>query len=499
MILGVSVGWLEIVDIISRWVFIFCLSYYLIINLQWYNYSLHRVVTKHHKQRWHLIHFLLPICVFLISGFYQQNIIFYLYLYLIQVPLLGIWTLKIDKKLVFTRRVTRFFVICFAFMAFNEILTFISNNFNHNLRFLYLLPLVFGCIFSRLYENILLNRYTQMAKEKLAKMSSLKIIAITGSFGKTSIKNFISQILQKKYNVYASPRSVNTLKGLIEDINKNLDTDIEIYIAEAGARQKGDIKEISFLLQHQYAIIGEVGNQHIEYFKTFEKILQTKFELLDSKHLLKAFVYDKNPLTYVDDDKKALIHPYSNQLRNILATLEGTSFEMQIGDVWYPFETKILGEFNIVNISVAILVAHTFDIPIVEIQKSVLNLQPIPHRLNLLTVNQKVILDDSFNGNLKGMLEGIRLCTLYAKRKVIVTPGLVESDEDSNIKLAKAIDDVFDIVIITGELNSKILAQNIQKSQKIILKDKTQLENILKASTAENDLIFFANDAPNYI
>ncbi|PAF47677.1 UDP-MurNac-pentapeptide presynthetase MurF [Helicobacter sp. 12S02232-10] len=495
--------WLNIIDSVSRWIFILCISYYLITNLQWYNYSLYRVITKHHKRRWHFIHFVLPICVFLIAGLYEKNVIFYFYLYFIEIPLLTLWALKLDKKLIFTKRVIRFFAICFAFVAFNELLTLISKNFDQNLRFLYLLPLVFGYIFSKLYESLLLNRYTKIAKDKLAMMTSitsLKIIAITGSFGKTSIKNFLYQILQNKFNVYASPRSVNTLKGLIEDVNKNLDFGTEIYIAEAGARQKGDIKEIAFFLQHHYAVIGEIGKQHIEYFKTFENILETKLELLESKRLKKALIYDKNPIPKpIMDEKKSLIQTYPNKIKNISATLDGTSFEMELDGSWHKFETKVLGEFNVVNISAAILIAHIFKIPIQDIQKSVSRLQSVPHRLNLLSVNQKTIIDDSFNGNFKGMLEGIRLASLYPKRKIIVTPGLVESDEISNIELAKAIDAVFDIAIITGELNSKILSNHIQKPQKIILKDKTQLENILKASTHQEDLILFANDAPSYI
>lgn len=487
-------------DLISRWIFIFCISYYLITNLQWYNYSIYRVISKHHKKRWHFIHFILPVCVFLFSGFLKQDIIFYIYLYFIQIPLLILWIFKLDKKLIFTKRVIRFFLICFAFMAFNEILILVYKNFDQKYRVLYFLPLIFGYIFSTLYEGLLLNRYIQVAKDKLKLMSSLKIIAITGSFGKTSIKNFVFQILQDKYRVYASPRSVNTLKGLIEDINKNLDSNIEIYVAEAGAREKGDIKEISCLLNQDYGIIAEIGKAHIEYFKTFDNILNTKFELLESKNLKKAFVYEKNPTPKnILKDKLSLITPYPKNIKNIKATLEGTYFEMEIENKNYEFETQILGEFNALNISVAILVAFELKVPIGDIIKSVKKLHPIPHRLNKLVVNEKVILDDSFNGNLKGMLEAVRLASLHPHRKIIITPGLVESDEESNITLAKRINEVFDIAIITGELNSKILAQNIKKPQKIVLKDKTQLESILKSSTHEGDLILFANDAPSYI
>ena len=84
-------------------------------------------------------------------------------------------------------------------------------------------------------------------------------------------------------------------------------------------------------------------------------------------------------------------------------------------------------------------------------------------------------------------------------KKIIVTPGIVENSITNNVKLAILIDEVFDIAIITGELNSKILAQNISNAQKIIIKDKMDLNNILSKFCNDGDLILFANDAPSYI
>ena len=97
------------------------------------------------------------------------------------------------------------------------------------------------------------------------------------------------------------------------------------------------------------------------------------------------------------------------------------------------------------------------------------------------------------------MLEAIRLSSLYEGRKVIITPGLVESRDELNEQLAKSIDKVFNIAIITGELNSNILKNHIFKAQKIILKDRSNIENILKSVSQEGDLLLFANDAPSYI
>ena len=97
------------------------------------------------------------------------------------------------------------------------------------------------------------------------------------------------------------------------------------------------------------------------------------------------------------------------------------------------------------------------------------------------------------------MLEAIRLASLHNGKKIIVTPGLIEISKEANIKLAEAIDKVFDLVIITGELNANTLRTYIHHAQKILLKDKSNIEHILKSTTDSGDLILFANDAPSYI
>ena len=491
-------NWVLIFNFLTCWIFSLSISYYLMINLQWYNYSFYRVFTKHHKFLWHIFYFFAPTLLFIITGFYTSQIVFYgfsILFYFLFFPYLLLWIINLDKKLQFTRRVKTFFGILFLFLLLHQITSIILKATFHSITFI--IPVVLAFFISSWYEKILFNRYLALAKSKVNHLKDLKIIAVTGSFGKTSIKNFLEQILSVQYQVYATPRSVNTIKGIVSDVNENLQKNIQIYIAEAGARQKGDIKEIAQLLNPHYAIIGEIGAQHIEYFKTIENITQTKFELLESKRLQKAFIYQANPLP--QDIQKNKVTLYPDQLKDTEATLDKTSFSLKIDGVFYPFETNVLGTFNIANLSVAILMAHELKIPIPTIQKIISNIKPIPHRLQKSVARGKIILDDSFNGNLNGMLEAIRIASLYEGRKIIITPGLVESDLQSNIALAKAIDEVFDLAIITGDLNSKILSNHIKNPQKIILKNKSQLENILLTSTHKGDLLLFANDAPNFI
>lgn len=490
-----------ILEILSFTLFALLLSYYLYTNLQWYSYKLKRVVINHHKWHWHILYFILPL-----SLYYFIDTLFLIYFYLAYLPSMFMWYKRLDKKLIFTSRVQRFFALFALFLLLESILCL---NIDECQIFSILLPLIFALAISHTLESILLKKYTKIAKNKLHSLDSMKIITITGSFGKTSLKNFTAQILSSRYKVYATPRSVNTFAGVVADINRSLSAFTEIYIVEAGARVGGDIEEISQLVEHHYAILGKIGEQHIEYFKTIENITNTKCEIFGSNRLKKAFIYDenlglKNFWEAVSRSSQLFAKSgeydlFPGEIREKSATLEGLSFELKIEDRFVKFECDLLGEFNISNISAAIFVALEFGIEIDEIISCVKALKPIPHRLQKMVQNGKTIIDDSYNGNIDGMLEGIRLSSLHKGRKVIVTPGLVESNDEQNIELAKNIDRVFDLAIITGELNSKILSSNIQKIQKIILKDKKSLENVLKGSTREGDLILFANDAPSYI
>ncbi|WP_066356004.1 Mur ligase family protein [Aliarcobacter skirrowii] len=459
---------------------IFALSWYLILNLQWYNYKLQRVVLNHHKKIWHLFYFIFPLALWIVlKEIYFAPI---LILYLIA---LYFWAKKLDRSLVYTKRVQRFFIILTIILIFGYF-------FASKIYFLFAIFLTI--LLSNLTEKLMFNFYKKIAKRRLNSIKDLKIVAITASYGKTSIKNFLYHILKNHFNTYKTPRSVNTIAGLVLDVNMDLPSNTQIYIAEAGARVKGDIKTIANFLEPQICVVGTIGEQHIEYFKSLENIQNTKKELLSSKRLEKAFVHKSA------DAKESLnIDIFPKNLEILDSSLDGIRFSFEINDKKEEFFAPILGSFNAINLSAVILVANYLKIDIKSIKDSLKTLPQVEHRLQKIEANGKVIIDDSFNGNFEGMMEAFNLCKTYSGRRVIITPGLVESTIEANKKIALKIDEVFDFVILTGSLNIEVLSQNIDKNKIFILKDKSQMQNILASSTKSGDLILFANDAPNFI
>lgn len=475
-----------VVSFVTNVLFVTVLGWYLITNLQWYDYKISRVILKHHKPWWHVFYFLIPFVAYHTTG--QFFVIFF---YFAVIPSMLLWYKRLDKKLVLTWRVKRFLILLISLTLFQDVLCTLKDACQTYGVFM---PLALAYIGSVMVEKFLFLTYKKEAKSKLTKMKDLQIVAITGSYGKTSIKNFVAQILSKKFKVYATPRSVNTLGGIMGDVNNALPEDTEIYVCEAGARQRGDIYDITTFIEPQTVVVGKVGEAHIEYFKSLKNIIATKLEIMQSPRLERAFVHSS-----VTDEPHDKVTFFGKDILNVNATLDGINFDLDIDGEVLKFHTDILGEFQTMNIAVAVKIAKHFGMSNEEIVKAVARLEPVEHRLQMIKAGGKIILDDGYNGNIDGMLEGIRLCSLHEGRKVIVTPGLVESTNELNLKLIEAINEVFDIVIVTGALNAQLFEKNLKVHNKIMLANKAVLTEVLGSQTKAGDIILFANDAPNFI
>jgi UDP-N-acetylmuramoyl-tripeptide--D-alanyl-D-alanine ligase len=179
----------------------------------------------------------------------------------------------------------------------------------------------------------------------------------------------------------------------------------------------------------------------------------------------------------------------------VKATLEGTSFTLD----GIEYKAAILGAFNAINLAAAVQIAKELGLTTEEIQEGLATLQPVAHRLQRIDAGGKVILDDSFNGNIDGMMASFDLAESYQGRKVLITPGLVEVDDTLNVEVAQRANSVFDKVIVTGDLNYPIFKEHVDAGKLGKLESKAQMEQMLIEETRAGDLILFANDAPSFI
>lgn len=143
----------------------------------------------------------------------------------------------------------------------------------------YLLTTFFAIFISNLIEKLLLKKYIKQATQKLIKYNP-NVIAITGSCGKTSVKNYIYECLNDELILYKSPKSYNTLVGLLITINNNLRSYDNTFILEMGLSHKNDIKKITKVIIPNISIITEILPSHLETMKTIDNIIDEKMQII---------------------------------------------------------------------------------------------------------------------------------------------------------------------------------------------------------------------------
>ncbi|OQX76342.1 MAG: UDP-N-acetylmuramoylalanyl-D-glutamyl-2, 6-diaminopimelate--D-alanyl-D-alanine ligase [Epsilonproteobacteria bacterium 4484_65] len=484
---------LQLVNSLFYALFILAMGYYFITNLQWYSYKLNRVLFHHTKTWWHFVYFLIPFAFYMLVSYTSDYGFVVVIAYL---ALLFQWYRGLDKPLVFTGRVKRFFAAMLLFAIF------IAVALNH---FTVIIPIFLAYFISLFIEKMLFNGFKVKAEKKIEAMENLTVVGITASYGKTSIKNYVEHLLKAKYKTYATPRSVNTLGGVMKDVNDDLPEDTEVYVVEMGARGEGDIAEITTFVNPHYVIVGKIGPAHIEYFKTMENIRNTKMEILQTNRLKEAWIHESamvkpesNIHTFGENanlDIRANIPAPKYVIEDVEATLDATSFTLD----GVRYSASILGAFNAMNLAAAVLVAKTLGLSDEQIQEGLSTLKAVDHRLQRIDAGGKVILDDSFNGNIDGMMASFDLASTYKGRKVVITPGLVEVDDELNVQVAKKANEVFDVVVVTGDLNYTIFKEHVDPDKLVKLASKAEMEEMLVEQTAVGDLILFANDAPSFV
>ena len=423
-----------------------------------------------------------------------------------------------DKnKLVFTKRIIRFYIFLTILSFF---LFFLVNFYIKNIYLkIFFFFLIFLCLplcivivhyISLPVELLIKQYYISKAIRKLKKKKIIKI-GITGSFGKTSTKNILKEILEKKYKVCASPKNYNTEMGLSKTILEYLD-DHNILIAEMGARHKGDIKILAKMVEPDYGIITTIGPQHLETFKSLETIEDTKFELAENLKQDGVMIFngDSNSTKKLYDrfdGKKYLVCDKNgfSYAEDIEINSRGSKFKLYIDGKQFDIETELLGKCNIDNIVTASTVAYLLEVPREDIENAVKELQPTKHRLEIIKNNACTVIDDSYNSNIIGCKEALDTLNMFKGKKIVITPGMVElgnEQSEINFKFGGMIADVADYIIIMNNVNkneilSGAIAHNFKKENIFFAETRKKQKELLEKIVSKDCVILFENDLPD--
>lgn len=425
------------------------------------------------------------------------------------------------KPLVITARIKRMYLTEVLLLIIgvllniynNAVLAILLNIIN---LFTYIFILIINFINAPIEKTVQL-KYYNMAKAKLKSNKDLKVIGITGSYGKTSTKYILGTILSQKYNTLITPESYNTTMGVVRTINEKLENTHQIFVCEMGAKNVGDIKEICDLVNPTYGILTAIGPQHLETFKTIENVRKTKMELIESlPQEGKSFV------NYEDENIKQITFKENNIKFGLDSKCDYYATDININEFGSNFnihmknnktinvKTKLLGVHNILNIVGAVAVCNEIGLSQEEIIAGIRFLRPVPHRLELKkNANGSIIIDDAYNSNVKGAKMALDVLNNFKDRKkILITPGIVdlgEKVEEYNKNLGKQAAKACDYIILVGEKQAKpilegILEEKYNKENVYVARDLLDAINKMNSIINENTVVLFENDLPdNYL
>ncbi|MCR4795652.1 MAG: UDP-N-acetylmuramoyl-tripeptide--D-alanyl-D-alanine ligase [Ruminococcus sp.] len=383
---------------------------------------------------------------------------------------------------------------------------------------LYLTPILvpLSNLINKPVEKAVQNWYINDAKRILSECPTLHKVGITGSYGKTSMKFYLDELLNSQYNTLKTPESFNTPMGVTITIRRDLKPTHEYFICEMGARRVHEIKELCGIADPHDGIITSVGPQHLETFGSIDNVLNTKFELADH-------VKAKGGKIYLNGDnelirKKAPEYPnavlYGLQEGNhyratdISVSDRGTEFTVTApnGET-QRFSMKLLGEHNVQNVLGAIAYAHGTGISLEKLTLPVKRIAAVPHRLQLLDKGGNMtFIDDAYNSNPSGCRAALNVLGLFDACRILVTPGMVElgaKQEELNFEFGQEAAKACDHIVLVGKNQTVPIYNGIKDAgydmDNVFVADglNEALDHVRAYQTDKKKIVLLENDLPD--
>ena len=421
---------------------------------------------------------------------------------------------KLKKPFVVTERVKRLiamhagtaFVIALLAAAVSPVLLYLLPAFEAAL-------IALAAVCAQPMEKHINQQFVDDAKKRLDSNPNLIRIGITGSYGKTSTKFLLRDILSVKYNVLATPSSFNTTMGVTRVIREQLTPAHQVFIAEMGARHVGDIRELVDLVHPTIGLLTSVGPQHLDTFGTIERIKNTKYELIDG--------LPQNGTAILARDGAICEELYA---RCPLEHKYMPGDLVQASDMeWGPFgtrftladtktgesarcETRLLGEHSIANLLLCCTAARVLGMTLAEIAQGVARCQPVEHRLELISGGAGVsIIDDAFNANPVGAQAALRVLKNFPGRRIVITPGMVELGGEEaafNRSFGEQMADSVDVAILVGKKHTQpivdgLLAKGFPQEKIHVVSSLDESTKVLHAMMRSGDVVLYENDLPD--
>lgn len=363
-------------------------------------------------------------------------------------------------------------------------------------------------------NKLLKTIYIKLAAQKLKTYKNLKVVGITGSYGKTTVKNFLAQILEDDFKILSTPKNINTEIGIAKLILKNNFLKVNVFIVEMGAYRKNEIKLICNIVRPEIGILTAINEQHLSLFGSINNIQQAKYELLNS--------LPKNGLAIVNSDNFYCREFISNLscetktfgmldertpdyfIKNLkeknnesiifIGTLKNNSTEIH---------APVLGVHNAMNIAPCILAANHLGMKMEKIIEKISHLNLPAKTLNTYSYGENAIIDDSYNSNPAGFSAALRVLGDYpGQKKIVITRGMLELGKKSpelHKKIGRHIGKIADELVIISEDSEEYLKEGAKEIKVTSLCSPQKLLQYIKNMRDEKNVILLENRIPGNV
>lgn len=338
------------------------------------------------------------------------------------------------------------------------------------------------------------NNMIEKATEKIRKFDKLVVIGITGSFGKTSTKEFLTTILSEKFNVLSTKEHRNSEMGISKTILEELNKDHQIFIVEMGAYKKGGITLLCDMVRPMIGIVTGVNEQHMATFGSMENLLSAEGgeELLENLPKNGLIILNGDNKYCVDLYKKANIHKriYSEERRKVDSDIWSEEVVVTKDSLDFMaitkkkeashFNVNVLGRQNIQNLLAAILVARELGMSFNEISRTASKIKQKQGGMTIKTgIHDINVVDSSYSSNPDGVKADLNYLNVFKGKKVIVMPCMIElgkKSEEIHYKVGEKIAEIADMAIITTRERFKDIQEGAvsagMEENKIIFSEK---------------------------
>ena len=369
--------------------------------------------------------------------------------------------------------------------------------------------------------------FERQARAALAARPDLTVVGITGSYGKTSVKFAVAEVLRQRFNTLATPGSFNTPGGVCLVVNNQLRPDHRVLVLEMGARYSHDIRELTALAAPDIAIVTAVGPAHLETMGPVENIARVKGDLVA------ALTPGGQAILNADDPRvlamRERVPAHAGRVwtvsvagrddADIAASAvsydpDGARFTVR-DDTGETAEvhTRLLGQHNVLNVLLAVAAGRAMGLRLRQIAHAVARIEPVAHRLALRTENGVTIIDDAFNSNPIGARNAVDILGQMAVpeggRRVVVTPGMVEMGErEAELNrafgedIARALTQPGDLAVLVGRKQTAPIREGLAAAGFPAERVHTaasffEARDLLAGLLHDGDVVLYENDLPD--